>query len=242
MSTCRPEWTDCHWVVFDAVGTLIDPSPSVAEAYQAIGARHGARETVETVRQRFRRAFAGSETPQCPDEPQGPRQGQTSETLELARWRWIVGQVFPDLTNVEECFRELWDHFARPDSWRCFDDTGPVVTQLIDAGYRVAIASNFDQRLHAICEAFPSLRAVPRIVSTEVGHRKPSPDFYEALIGRCGCAPQQILMVGDEPAHDLVGPRAAGLQALHLRRGANASELTPHQIESLCRLTEHLAS
>jgi putative hydrolase of the HAD superfamily len=143
----------------------------------------------------------------------------TSDVIEEARWRWIVGQVFPDVGDPESCFRELWDHFARPSSWRCFDDVAEVFAQLAGAGFRLAIASNFDVRLHSVCDSLvPSGSVEHRIVSATVGFRKPSPGFYDAVLQACGCQPNRIVMIGDNLECDVLGPRAAGMNALHLDR------------------------
>jgi putative hydrolase of the HAD superfamily len=210
---------DCRWIVFDAVGTLIEPSPPVAAAYHAVGSRFGSKLTMAEVGQRFRQAFHTSESDGFAGGPGPTSAWQTSDQIEEARWQWIVTQVLSDASDPEICFRELWDHFARPTSWRCFDDVAPSLSRLSAAGYQFAIASNFDRRLHAVCNALEHLKSINcRIVSASIGVRKPSPLFYTAIIQACGCAPHQILMVGDSSEHDVLAPRAAGLRALHLNR------------------------
>ena len=44
------------------------------------------------------------------------------------------------------------------------------------------MASNFDSRLHAVCEGHHVLHRISRrVVSSEIGHRKPGPQFFQAL-------------------------------------------------------------
>ena len=224
---------DCQWIVFDAVGTLIDPNPSVAVAYHAVGSRYGSRLDVAEVGNRFRSAFRRSEQDGFPGGP--TQQWVTSDVIEEARWRWIVGEVFPDVTDPERCFQELWDHFAQPSSWVCFPDVGDSLNQLIAGGYRLALASNFDRRLHSVCEAIPQLNGIEQcIVSATVGLRKPAPGFYSAVLQACDCAPDEILMVGDNHDYDVLAPRSAGFRALHLDR--NAAQGAPGQLRSLPEL------
>ena len=109
----------CRWVVFDAVGTLMEPDPTVAVAYHRVGAKYGSRLSVADVGARFRRAFRASETDSFPGGPEPGERWRTSDSFEEERWRWIVREVFPEVRDQEGCFRELWDHFARPASWRC---------------------------------------------------------------------------------------------------------------------------
>ncbi len=231
---------DCQWLVFDAVGTLIDPDPTVAVAYHSVGSRFGSQFSVDDVGPRFRAAFRGSELDGFPGGPPAAGRRITSDVIEEARWRWIVRQVFSDVGDQEGCFRELWDHFARPSSWRCFADVGDALSQFADAGYKLAIASNFDIRLHSVCDALPPLRPVGRrVVSATVGFRKPAPEFYAAVIQACGCEPRQILMIGDDLEYDVLAPRAAGLQALHLDRSRQSG--STNRLTSLTVLAERLS-
>jgi putative hydrolase of the HAD superfamily len=144
-----------RWIAFDAVGTLIDPHPDVATAYARIGAKYDSRRTVSEVRTRFRSAFAASTAVCLPCEA-----GQilTSEDLEANRWRWIVEHVLDDVQDRAACFTELYDHFADPANWRLFDDAPETLSRLRDQGLRLAMASNFDQRLHAVCRGIPELQ------------------------------------------------------------------------------------
>jgi putative hydrolase of the HAD superfamily len=225
---------DCRWLAFDAVGTLIYPDPPVAVAYHSFASRYGSRLSVNEVGDRFRNAFRRSETSVFPNGPQSGSPWLSSDEFEVARWRWIVEQVLPDVANIEECFVELWDHFARPSSWSLFDDVEMVLPALRNAGYRLAIASNFDSRLHNVCDGHAALKWIERcIVSSETGCRKPAPEFYSRLISQCDCLANQILMVGDDFAHDVAGPLAAGLQAILIDRKSNRSTDSIQSLEQL---------
>ena len=225
----------CRWLVFDAVGTLIQPNPSVAVAYHSIAVRHDSRFTVREISDRFRRAFHESETGLFPGGPASGTPWLSSDAIEIARWRWIVGEVVPDVDDREECFLELWDHFARPSSWICFDDVRSSLIALDNAGYQMAIASNFDSRLHSVCEGHVDLKPIARrFVSSETGFRKPAREFYSAVISHCACKAGEILMVGDDSTHDVDGPLATGMQALLIDRQAKSA--APNTIRSLFEL------
>jgi putative hydrolase of the HAD superfamily len=220
-------WSACRWLIFDAVGTLIQPDPPVPVAYQSIAARYGSQATAREVGDRFRAAFRQSEL-RAFDENEDGNHGSTwrsSDAIEVARWQWIVEQVVPDVNDLEECFRELWDHFAKPSSWVCFHDVETTLSALSQAGFRLAIASNFDSRLHAVCDGHPALKPVERrFVSSETRFRKPAPEFYAAMRSSCDCPAEQILMIGDDLAHDVAGPVAAGMHSVLLDRRATHSE------------------
>jgi len=209
-----------RWIVFDAVGTLLAPSPSVAEAYHRVGAELGSRLDVADVGRRFREFFVQSETACFPPE----RYGQTSEPEERERWRWIVDRVLHDVTDSAACYERLWDHFALPANWALFDDVSATIERLVADKYRLAIASNFDARLHGLCDAIPALQRIgTRLVSSEVGYRKPAAQFYQTVIAACGVTTESILMVGDDWDTDVVAAKNAGLQAQWLDRRGTGS-------------------
>ena len=222
-------------LVFDAVGTLIQPNPSVPVAYHSIASRYGSRISVNEIGSRFRRAFRQSETDQFPNGPAAGSNYVSSDSIEKARWRWIVEQVVPDVNNIELCFAELWEHFARPSSWSVFEDVGSTLSALRKAGYRLIVASNFDSRLHSVCRGHDVLSVIERsFVSSEIGYRKPAREFYKSLIAHCDCPPNQILMVGDDPEHDVAGPIAANMHAMLIDR--KSTNCDSNSICSLDRL------
>lgn len=223
-----------RWIAFDAVGTLIYPEPDVATAYAHIGAKYGSHLTPTDLRLRFRSVFAES-TVACLPVDDGHT--VTNEPLEVERWRWIVARMLPDVTDPETCFDELYDHFARPDHWRLFDDVAETLTELRSRGIRIAIASNFDQRLHAVCRGFSEFGEVEHIVvSTEAGACKPSSRFYAALKKACDCRPEEMLMVGDEYESDVAGPLQANIPAVWLDRTATQPGKPPRTIRLLTEL------
>jgi FMN phosphatase YigB (HAD superfamily) len=63
--------------------------------------------------------------------------------------------------------------------------------------------------------SLPALKPLSHIViSSEVGWRKPAPEFFEAVCRCVGRLPNQIVFIGDDRANDYDGARAVGLQAL----------------------------
>src|ERR1700722_14841511 len=117
----NPAWTGIRGIVFDAVGTLIKPVPSVAEAYTAAARRQGVVLDPEEVKARFQVHFQS-------DKVHG-EQGvlSTDDATERRRWRMIVTGVLPEVAEPDRAFDELWDHFSRPHSWQCYPDVGPVL-------------------------------------------------------------------------------------------------------------------
>ena len=229
-------WIGIEGIVLDAVGTLIEPEPSVAEVYLTAARRQGIVLRAEDVHARFGRHFRDDEA----DESLGPM--VTSEPLERRRWRRIVGQVLPEVPDLDRVFDELWDHFGRAQAWRCFADAGPVVATLKSAGFRLAVASNFDGRLRRVVAGLPELAALSSglVISSEVGYRKPHPRFYQAVCEALGLAADRLLFVGDDSENDALGPTRAGLRGVLLdRRGVSLRPLVMASLRELLAARDH---
>lgn len=198
-------------VFFDAVGTLIHPEPPAPVVYAAVGRRYGSRLDEATITVRFRAAFRRQE------EADYAGNLCTDETREFARWQAIVREVLDDVTDPDACFQVLYAHFAQPDAWRCEADTAEVLAALAERGHVLGIASNFDYRLRGLVENMPALRPVRYLViSSEIGWRKPAPEFFAAMCRLAGSPPEQILCLGDDPVNDYAGAQAAGMRAVLL--------------------------
>jgi putative hydrolase of the HAD superfamily len=194
-------------VFFDAVGTLLHIQPPAVEVYANLGERSGYSFSSETIAKRFRAAF------QLEDTLDGEQNWATSEERELHRWQRIVANVFPN--SCDDLFQQLWQHFASPEAWIVPVGVGEMLTEFAQRGITLGLASNFDQRLHSVAASFPDLAPLKlRLISSEIGWRKPSPRFFDALVAAAGCTPEQILHVGDDRVNDYDGARTAGLRAV----------------------------
>lgn len=207
-------------VVLDAVGTLIESVPPVAETYAAAARRQGLAIEVTQVRARFGRAFARVFS-------QGPL--ATHEWEEERCWRRVVGEVLREVPDPERAFAELWEHFGRPGSWRVFDDVAPLLDVLRDRGTVVRVGSNFDGRLRTVVAGLGVVEGLAGslVISSEVGWRKPHPAFFEAVCRDLGLAPGQVLSVGDDAENDRDGPRRLGMPTFWVDRGPSGRGLAP---------------
>ena len=211
-------------VLFDAVGTLIRPDPPVAAAYEAAGRRHGSKLSRDEVAERFHRSFAAQE--RVDDAALGYR---TDEARERRRWRTIVAEVFGDVFARDEragesLFAELWEHFARPASWRLFDDAGSTVRSLVGAGVVVGVASNFDARLPEVVAALlPEIPGELVFASSLVGWKKPSREFFRSCEARLGRSAAEMTLVGDDLVNDFEAAAAAGWRSVLVDREGTTS-------------------
>jgi putative hydrolase of the HAD superfamily len=193
-------------VIFDAVGTLIHPAQPIASTYHAHGHRFGSQLQHAEIAERFRRAFH-----------KATWQPATNEH-HRASWRGIVAEVFQDVADardIEMLFDALWWHFSRPSAWSVPAEVGGLLQNLQARRIRLAIASNFDDRLLGICAEFPELAPCsPILTATMLGTAKPAPEFFDAVATRMELEPARLLMIGDDAELDVAAARAAGWQAI----------------------------
>ena len=151
----------------------------------------------------------------------------------------------------------LWGHLAieePPRWWReipySIDDLYPdaldCLIRVRALGLRVGIVGNQTEAL----EAWARDAALPADVissSASLGVRKPDPVFFEKVVELMGCPAGEVAYVGDRVDNDVLPAAAAGLVAVHVRRGPwGRLQPTPLEaalgLDGLATLPEALAS
>lgn len=100
-----------------------------------------------------------------------------------------------------------------------YPETREVLIAVDALGLRQLVLSNHVWELPEICQAHDLLPPlVDVLTSARLGVEKPHPESYAAAIEAAGCAPGEILFVGDTYEADVAGPERAGMQALLVRR------------------------
>lgn len=207
-----------RWIALDAVGTLIHPQPSAGVAYHHVGQRHGSRLPAADVSARFGKVFARvleAEDLDCGCAEAADRL-HTCEIRERIRWERIVRQVLDDVATPDACFAELFAHFGQPHAWACFPEVGVALRRLRQAGYRLAVCSNFDEA--QLGNGGPSRAGADRAADHFVGDRlsEAVASLLRVLVRAAGCCPSEILFIGDDPTSDVAAARNSGLAALQI--------------------------
>jgi putative hydrolase of the HAD superfamily len=198
-------------VTFDVGGTMIEPWPSVGHIYAEVaeGCLAGSFDPA-VLNERFAVAWKRAHAV--------PRRFDYSRV----RWAWLVGETFRGLTarpDDKALFEALWRRFAEPAAWRIFPDVVPCLTDLRLRGLRLAVLSNWDERLQPLLarlglgEHFETV-----IASAEVGVHKPDRAIFELAERSLGLSAGELLHVGDSAREDVAGARAAGWSARFLQR------------------------
>ena len=243
MSATRATRRGVQAVLLDAAGTLITTARPVGESYAACAQRFGAALEPAALMAGFRTQFPAMPPMAFPLSPH-------DSLLEQERdwWRTLVRRVVAQagggIDDFEGFFDALFHYFAQAQAWRLYPEVAEVLRTLRGEGYALAVVSNFDSRLLGILEGLglaPFLDAV--VYSTAAGAAKPDERIFASALVRLHVTAAQALHVGDGLAADFHGARAAGLQALLLRRpGAEEAAAAAHCIRSLAQLPNWLAA
>jgi putative hydrolase of the HAD superfamily len=202
-------------VSFDVGGTLLEPWPSVGHVYGEVGARHGLPPLdPEALSRQFRAVW----------------RGRAGFDYSPAAWRGVVEETFAGLSVgpiSADCFLAIYSEFARTERWRIFSDVAPCLLALREQGLRLAVISNWDERLRPLLQGLGLEGWFERIVvSHEVGRCKPDSALFCHAAEGLGLHPAQVLHVGDSREEDVRGAETAGMQALLLDRGDAPEEGT----------------
>ena len=126
-----------------------------------------------------------------------------------------AGMPADRMTEVSECLRRL---HGEQHLWCRLDaGTREALDRLRAGGLRLGVVSNSDGRVEEALIA-AGLRDCFDVVldSALVGVEKPDPAIFRAALDALGVAPDEALYVGDLYDVDVVGARAAGMEAVLL--------------------------
>ena len=213
MTTCLPP----RGLLLDAMGTMIGLRRSVGSSYAALAAVHGVSVQASAIDAVFPRLFRQAPPLAFPDLDgaallQAERDWWGDRIAETLRACGHQAPLPPALTPA------LFDYFAGTDPWHVYPDVVDHLQRWRDRGIRLAVVSNFDQRLITLLEALglaPLFETV--VVSATAGAAKPDPRPFQRALTALDLPPEAVWHIGDSP-EDEQGAQAAGLRCLLIRR------------------------
>jgi HAD superfamily hydrolase (TIGR01549 family) len=131
--------------------------------------------------------------------------------------REVLRMVRPDLDAAEALhFRD-----GRPRGFTADDlyaDVRPCLRELRERGYRIGVAGNQPPAADAVLRA-AGLPFEWLLISALEGVAKPDPAFFARILDVSGLPASAIAYVGDRVDNDVLPATAAGMTAVHIRRG-----------------------
>ncbi len=183
------------WV--DAAGTLLHPARPVAEVYAEHAQALGHEVETSDVGRRLGPAMRSH------------RALRAGDRTWRRYWQAVVSTSIG--ADDQACFEQLYAHYQRAAAWRVADDARACLQLLRRRGVRLALISNWDDRLRSTLDELGLVSAFDALlISGEEGVEKPDSEIFLRAAHRLRIRPEFSLMVGDDPEFDTVGARSVG--------------------------------
>lgn len=209
-------------VTLDAAGTLLEPTPSVGAIYAEVAAELGwTHWQPAELDARFRAVWSA----------------KGAFDFSAVSWLNLVTQVTEGLAPEPLSLRYfplVWERFNAARCWHVYPEVPAVLNRLREQGWRLAVVSNWDERLHRVLQVTglaPSFEFI--LPSTEAARPKPDPGIFRQAAQRLGVEVANLLHVGDSRREDWEGATAAGAQALLVDRRTPPNPTALPSLESL---------
>lgn len=208
--------TSTAGLLLDAMGTLIGLRQSVGTTYAAVAQTHGLQLEAAAIDRVFPEVFS-----QAPPLAFPGLRGQALGAAEVAWWGERINTTLQQAGGVpasEALQQELFAHFANPALWKVYDDVPDQLQRWKARGMKLAVVSNFDQRLHGLLDGLGLSQWLDAVViSSDAGAAKPDPLPLHLALEALGLEAQQVWHVGDSRA-DEQAALAAGIRCVVVRR------------------------
>ncbi len=218
--------SDIRAVSFDVGGTLIEPWPSVGHVYAEVAVEFGITGIEpEALNRQFAAAW----------------KARRSFDYSRDAWRDLVNHSFAGLCTAppsRACFDAMYDVFATTKPWRLFDDVLPTLDAVKARDWKLAIISNWDERLRPLLVELKLMDKFDAVViSHEAGCTKPAPQIFHRAAAELGLPASAVLHIGDSREEDYHGARAGGMKALLLdRHSGQVDETSVHSLAAVLRM------
>jgi len=198
------------------MGTLIGLKDSVGTTYAALAQRHGLTVEPAAIDQVFPSIYG-----QAPPLAFPGLEGPALKGAEITWWGERINETLlqAGAGPAPEALRmELFERFACTDLWRVFAEVPCQLEAWKARGLKLAVVSNFDQRLHDLLEGLGLNRWLDAVViSSQAGAAKPNPKPLLLALQALELGAHQVWHVGDSAA-DEQAAQAAGIHCVLVKR------------------------
>ena len=228
-------------VFFDFYETLCFHRHSLEENLERIAKRYGVEVNWERCETALESLFAGTSVP----EPTTDYSLLELLTTVMQRECEFIREVGIE-KHVAQIAWELLQsghYLFAANSITLYDDVVPTLAHLRDAGFKLAIVSNWDTPLDPLTERLGIAEYFDAIVASHdarVRSEKPDPHIFNYALAAVGISAKETVHVGDTYEADIVGARSVGIRPILLDRDGAQAGRWDETIECLSELPEML--
>ena len=228
-------------VFFDFYETLCFHRHSLEENLERIAKRYGVEVNWERCETALESLFAGTSVP----DPTTDYSLLEVLITVMQRECEFIKEVGIE-KHVEQIAWELLQsgHYVfAANSITLYDDAIPTLQHLRDAGFKLAIVSNWDTPLDPLTERLGIAEYFDAIVASHdarVRSEKPDPHIFNYALTAVGVSAAEAVHVGDTYGADIVGAQGVGIRPILLDRDGTQAGRWDETIECLSELPEML--
>jgi putative hydrolase of the HAD superfamily len=204
-------------ILLDALGTLLrieDPAPALAALMLE-------RHAIEVSPERARSALA-AEMSHYREHCIAAADAERLQALRLECAALLARELGGEALALSP--QTLLPTLLESLRFVAFPEVPAALARWRSAGTRLIVASNWDISLHDVLRESCLRELIDGVVtSAEVGAAKPSGELFTAALVLAAVDASQAVHVGDSLREDVEGARAAGIEAVWLRRAERPS-------------------
>lgn len=152
----------------------------------------------------------------------------SKEELIVERFRRPLEQAGQGRVSDEQCLLLSEDFFAlNADKPGTIVGAHDLLDYLAERGYRLHLCSNGfgEVQYRKLAASGMEGRFDTVVLSEDAGANKPSEQYFRYAFDRTGAVPESTLMIGDNPATDIVGAQRMGMDTLWFNERGREAEL-----------------
>nr|XP_033816826.1 haloacid dehalogenase-like hydrolase domain-containing protein 3 [Geotrypetes seraphini] len=205
-------------LTWDVKDTLVRLTCSVGEQYSAVAKSFGIHLEPKVLESSFHKVYR-VQNKLFPNY--GLNRGLSSQQW----WTDVVKQTFRHCGINEDCTlnfiaENLYRDYSMVKNWEVLPGVQETLYQCRQLGLRLAVISNFDQRLDQILDHCNLGHHFEFILTSEMaGVAKPDVQIFQKALLMAKVMPQHAAHIGDNYINDYLGARDAGMQSYLIQQG-----------------------